>query len=78
MFSFKGLYIFNSSILDRIELRPTSIEKEIFPSMANDGELYAMDLTGFWMDVGQPNDFLTGAYFFYASFLNFTDRKKLS
>ncbi|OZC08379.1 nucleotidyl transferase [Onchocerca flexuosa] len=55
-----GLYIFSPSILDRISLRPTSIEKEIFPEMANCGELYAYELSGFWMDVGQPKDFLTG------------------
>jgi len=55
-----GIYIFNSSILDRIELRPTSIEKEIFPVMAEKGELYAMELKGHWMDVGQPKDFIKG------------------
>lgn len=55
-----GMYIFNPAILDRIELRPTSIEKEIFPVMAKAGQLYAMELSGFWMDVGQPKDFLTG------------------
>lgn len=26
-----GMYIFSKSILDRIELRPTSIEKEVMP-----------------------------------------------
>ena len=55
-----GAYIFNPAILNRIEVRPTSIEKEIFPQMAHDGQLYAMDLAGFWMDVGQPKDYLTG------------------
>lgn len=55
-----GMYIFNPSILKRIELRPTSIEKEIFPAMAADKNLFAMELRGFWMDVGQPKDFLTG------------------
>jgi len=55
-----GAYIFNPSILNRIEVRPMSIEKEVFPNMAQDGQLYAMDLAGFWMDVGQPKDFLTG------------------
>lgn len=54
------MYIFNPSILDRIELKPTSIEKEIFPFMAQDQQLYAMELAGFWMDVGQPKDFLKG------------------
>ena len=28
--------------------------------MADDGELFCMPLKGFWMDVGQPADFLTG------------------
>ncbi|XP_064633336.1 mannose-1-phosphate guanyltransferase beta-A-like isoform X2 [Lineus longissimus] len=55
-----GLYIFSPSMLKRIQLRPTSIEKEVFPPMAADGNLYAMELQGFWMDVGQPKDFLTG------------------
>lgn len=57
-----GIYIFNPSVLDRIEVKPTSIEKEVFPDMAQQQELYAMDLTGFWMDIGQPKDFLTGKF----------------
>ena len=55
-----GLYIFNPSILNRIELKNMSIEKEVFPFMSDDGQLYAMELAGFWMDVGQPKDYLTG------------------
>eukprot|EP00004_Rigifila_ramosa_P015000 TRINITY_DN3455_c0_g1_i1.p1 TRINITY_DN3455_c0_g1~~TRINITY_DN3455_c0_g1_i1.p1 ORF type:complete len:359 (+),score=74.60 TRINITY_DN3455_c0_g1_i1:48-1124(+) len=55
-----GIYIFNPSILKRIELRPTSIEKEIFPKMAESGQLYAFDLQGFWMDIGQPKDYILG------------------
>ncbi|KAI5705909.1 mannose-1-phosphate guanyltransferase beta isoform X2 [Diaphorina citri] len=55
-----GMYIFNPSVLDRIEIKPTSIEKEIFPLMSKEKQLYAMELKGFWMDVGQPRDFLKG------------------
>ncbi|XP_028908031.1 mannose-1-phosphate guanyltransferase beta isoform X2 [Ornithorhynchus anatinus] len=55
-----GMYILSPSVLDRIQLQPTSIEKEIFPVMAREGQLYAMELQGFWMDIGQPKDFLTG------------------
>jgi len=55
-----GIYLFNPSILNRIELQPTSIEKEIFPIMASEGQLYAQELPGYWMDVGQPKDFLLG------------------
>jgi len=55
-----GIYIFNPSILNRISPKPTSIEKEIFPVMASQGELFSFVLKGFWMDVGQPKDFLAG------------------
>jgi len=55
-----GIYIFNKSIIDRISNQPTSIEQEIFPRMCEEGKLYAMDLQGFWMDVGQPRDYITG------------------
>uniref|UniRef100_A0A6B2L7L4 mannose-1-phosphate guanylyltransferase n=1 Tax=Arcella intermedia TaxID=1963864 RepID=A0A6B2L7L4_9EUKA len=55
-----GMYIFNKSILGRIPLQPTSIETDIFPKMAQDGQLCAMELKGFWMDVGQPKDYLAG------------------
>ena len=74
-----GMYLFNPSILNRIEVscfsialhceqkkrrlqvKKTSIETQIFPHMAADGDLYAYVLPGFWMDVGQPPDFLIGA-----------------
>lgn len=55
-----GLYLFTPKILQRIELRNMSIEKEVFPFMSNESQLYAMELKGFWMDVGQPKDYLTG------------------
>jgi len=55
-----GLYCFSPKILDRIGLRPTSIEKEVFPLMADEGQLFALVLPGYWMDIGQPKDYLTG------------------
>ncbi|CAK7221459.1 mannose-1-phosphate guanyltransferase [Sporothrix curviconia] len=62
-----GLYLLNTSVLDRIELRPTSIEQETFPAMVRDGQLHSFDLEGFWMDVGQPKDFLTGTCLYLSS-----------
>lgn len=44
-----GLYILNPSVLSRIELKPTSIEKEVFPLMCKEKDLYAFELVGFWM-----------------------------
>jgi hypothetical protein len=55
-----GIYVVNPSILDRIELRPTSIEREVFPHIAADNKLFAFTLPGYWMDVGQPKDYLKG------------------
>ena len=62
-----GIYILNPSVLKRIDLRPTSIEQETFPSMTKDGQLHSFDLEGFWMDVGQPKDFLTGTCLYLSS-----------
>lgn len=62
-----GIYILNTSVLSRIELRPTSIEQETFPAMVRDGQLHSFDLEGFWMDVGQPKDFLTGTCLYLTS-----------
>jgi mannose-1-phosphate guanylyltransferase len=44
-----------------------SIEKEVFPFMAKDGQLHAMVLPGFWADVGQPKDFLIGGVLYLKS-----------
>ena len=76
------MYILNPSVLDRIELRPMSIEKEVFPNMAEDGQLFAMELSGFWMDVGQPKDFLTGLtiliFFLYHFILKLAIQQSIS
>lgn len=63
-----GMYILNTSVLKRIQLCPMSIEKEVFPFMAQEEQLYAMELQGFWMDVGQPKDFLKGNILFILLF----------
>ncbi|KAJ3061575.1 mannose-1-phosphate guanyltransferase, partial [Quaeritorhiza haematococci] len=44
-----------------------SIEKEVFPGMARDGQLHVLDLEGFWADVGQPKDFLAGTALYLQS-----------
>eukprot|EP00889_Picochlorum_renovo_P005610 jgi/Picre1/32640/NNA_007986.t1 len=62
-----GIYCCSPEILQRIEPRPTSIEKEIFPAVAADKKLYATELDGYWMDVGQPQDYLTGLALHLAS-----------
>lgn len=55
-----GIYCFNKSILKRIKVEKTSIETQVFPQMAAAKQLFAMELEGFWMDIGQPHDYLDG------------------
>ncbi|XP_058099405.1 mannose-1-phosphate guanylyltransferase 1-like [Magnolia sinica] len=55
-----GIYLMNPSVIQRVQLRPTSIEKEVFPQIAAEQNLYAMVSKGFWMDIGQPSDYIKG------------------
>ena len=55
-----GMYLLSTDVLEKIELKPTSIEREIFPIIAQEGGLFTLKLDGFWMDVGQPKDYLIG------------------
>ena len=32
----------------------------MFPKIAGDGNLFCYDLPSYWMDVGQPHDYITG------------------
>jgi len=57
-----GIYLLNPSVVDLVPPPPkqTSIEREIFPKVVDAGKLYSMLLPGYWMDIGQPKDYLTG------------------
>eukprot|EP00182_Erythrolobus_australicus_P003787 CAMPEP_0185834066 /NCGR_PEP_ID=MMETSP1353-20130828/4219_1 /TAXON_ID=1077150 /ORGANISM="Erythrolobus australicus, Strain CCMP3124" /LENGTH=358 /DNA_ID=CAMNT_0028532419 /DNA_START=1 /DNA_END=1077 /DNA_ORIENTATION=- len=59
-----GVYLLSPGVFDRIPMRPTSIEKEVFPPMANAGTLFCMELPGFWADVGKPKDYISGTSLF--------------
>lgn len=67
-----GLYLFSTKMIDRIPLKPTSIEREIFPAMAAEGVIYSKILKGFWMDIGQPKDFIRGTELY----LKFLEERK--
>lgn len=45
--------------------------------MAKEGQLYCMTLEGFWMDIGQPKDFLLGSSL-YLDYLRQTNPKMLT
>ncbi|XP_026418202.1 mannose-1-phosphate guanylyltransferase 1-like [Papaver somniferum] len=73
-----GIYLLNPSVLDMIQLRPTSIEKEVFPKIAAEQNLYAMVLPGFWMDIGQPRDYIKGLSLYLDSIRNKSPSKLAS
>lgn len=54
-----GTYVLERSVLDRIPTgRAVSIEREIFPPMADAGRLYAMVSDDYWIDTGTPASYL--------------------
>jgi len=55
-----GLYLLSPEILKRVQEKPTSIEREIFPQISKEKKLFCQELKGYWMDIGQPKDYLSG------------------
>lgn len=54
-----GIYVLDPEIFDYIPSgRPVSIEREVFPKVADEGKLYGYDFEGFWIDIGKPEDYL--------------------
>jgi mannose-1-phosphate guanylyltransferase len=54
-----GTYVLEPSVLDRIPPgRPVSIEREIFPPMAEKGTLFAASFDTYWIDTGTPAKYL--------------------
>ncbi len=54
-----GIYLMEPEIFDYIQDgRKTRIETEIFPKLAEEQQLYGFESHGFWMDIGEPIDYL--------------------
>jgi len=54
-----GIYVLEPEIFDYIPSgRPVSIEREIFPKLAEEGKLYGYNFKGLWVDIGEPEDYL--------------------
>lgn len=63
-----GIYLLNLSVLDRIPLKFSMLETDVFPQMAKEGKLHSLPLQNkFWFDTGKPEDYLVaqGAYLDY-------------
>ncbi|MEM3696172.1 MAG: NDP-sugar synthase [Candidatus Bathyarchaeia archaeon] len=54
-----GVYAFSPEIFEYIPAkRAVSMEREVFPKLAEKGMLYGYIHEGLWMDIGKPEDYL--------------------
>jgi len=54
-----GTYVLEPSVLDHVpEGRRVSIEREVFPVLANAGALYGFEFADYWTDTGTPLQYL--------------------
>ena len=52
-----GIYILDRSLCDRVTALPCSMEKEILPVLAEQGELFGAEFSGFFLDIGLPDSY---------------------
>ncbi len=54
-----GIYVLEPEIFNYIPRgKHCSIEREVFPKLANEGKLQGYEISGLWVDVGKPEDFI--------------------
>jgi len=54
-----GIYVLEPEIFDYIPSgKKVSIEREVFPKLAEEGKLFGHDFVGLWIDIGKPEDYL--------------------
>jgi mannose-1-phosphate guanylyltransferase len=54
-----GVYVLSPKVFDYIPTgKAVSVEREIFPKLAEEGQLYGHHVNGLWMDIGKPEEYL--------------------
>jgi mannose-1-phosphate guanylyltransferase len=54
-----GAYVLSPKVFDYIpQGRAVSIEREVFPKLAEEGKLYGYCINGLWMDIGKPEEYI--------------------
>lgn len=54
-----GIYVLDPKIMEYIpEGRRVSTETEVFPKLAQEGQLHGFEFRGLWVDIGTPEDYL--------------------
>ena len=51
-----GVYVFSRGIFDFIPEGPSSLERDVFPRVLNEG-IYAVEQRGMFIDIGTPQDY---------------------
>lgn len=53
-----GIYVFEPKVFDYIPAgKSASLEEDVFPRLVDEGQLYAYLHEGYWVDVGEPEDY---------------------
>ena len=55
-----GIYILEREVLDDVQKSPCSIETDIFPSLAANGDLAGFERNGYFLDIGLPQSLERG------------------
>jgi mannose-1-phosphate guanylyltransferase len=54
-----GLYVLEPEVLELMPAgKALSIERDVFPHLAEEGSLFALNLPGYWLDVGTCESYL--------------------
>ena len=53
-----GAYIFDRSVLGLLKIGPSSLERDLFPLLLNQGRLFSFDSKGYWIDIGTLDRYL--------------------
>ena len=54
-----GVYVLSPKVFDYIPSgRAVSMEREVFPKLAEEGKLYGHFTNGIWIDIGKPDEYL--------------------
>jgi mannose-1-phosphate guanylyltransferase len=54
-----GLYVLEPEALEAVpDGRAVSIEREVFPRLAEEGSVFGVALSGYWLDIGTPESYL--------------------
>ena len=53
-----GAYVLSQKIFDYLRAGPSSIERDVFPVLAEEGLLHSFRHKDYWSDIGKPEDYL--------------------